>query len=176
MSKARDETQDVIDFENDLLIDRDNLDHECELQGQLMYTYQRMKAQARKELSKAEEKKKTIRSKLIKQARGKGGEKLLKVDKITDSIVEAWYRLQPEYQKAANRVIEKEYNLNMIEGAISGITDKKHGVQDLVQLYSTGYWSDIKAKGRDFKDKRMENFAEEQREHLKNKSKSRRSK
>ena len=130
-----------MNYEEDLEIDQDSLDQEWLKQPSLMRRYTKEKAEAKKIWDKTLEVKKTIRSELILEAKEFG---IWGIEKITDSAIEAWYRIQKKYMDAVNEVIKAEYNYNMIEGAISSLIDKKHGLQELVHLYTIGYFSDPK--------------------------------
>ena len=169
-------SKEKLDFEKDVSIDKLRLDEEWLTHGNRMIRVTRLKAEAKRIWDRAVEKKKTIRSELILQAKGKDGDKLLKVEKITDSVIEAWYRTQQKYIDAKEAEIEAEFDYNELDGAVLAFTHRKNGLQDLVQLHITGYWSDPKEpKGSHIKDKAVNSAAERQRNVLKDKYNKRRS-
>ena len=106
---------------------------------------------------------------MILKAKRTGGEKLLKVDKVTDSVVEAWYRTQPEYIDAVEEVVEAEFDYNMLDGGMDAIKDRKHEMQDLVTLYLADYFSDPKEpEGSGMEEKARKVSRDKQRAGLKN--------
>jgi hypothetical protein len=127
------------DYEKDLEIDPESLDLEWLRHSNIFMKYSEQKADAKRELDRANEKVKTIRSELILEAR-KGGEELIGV-KPTDSIVEAWYRVQDKYIDVITEKIEAEFSYNILDGAVYAFQNRKTALENLVKLMIAGYFA-----------------------------------
>jgi hypothetical protein len=131
---AMDVTFDDLDIDADLAIDKFNLEDECLRQASLYMKYVKLSADAAKQRSYAEERVKTIRSSLIKQ---------IKKEKpsLTAQLIESEYRLDPKYKAAKKALIQAEWDDAIFYGAIFAFQQRKSKLEDLIQLWSQGYFS-----------------------------------
>ena len=155
------------DYKNDISIDPESLDLEWLRHSSTFMQYSELKAEAKRELDRAKEKKKTIRSELILRAR-KGGPDLIGC-KVTDQTVEAWYRTQEGYIDAVEELADAEYEHNILDGAIFAFQNRKTALENLVKLMLAGYFaapSEPKDVSRDWKKDSMEKVSDAQTEKL----------
>ena len=68
------------------------------------------------------------------------------VSKVTETVVAAVILLQPEIKVAQEaiakhkvKLVSQKYNLEMAGAAVDSLRDRKHALQDLVQLHLSGY-------------------------------------
>lgn len=155
-------------YENDLDIDLEMLEKEWLKQPGLYAKYSQLKAEAKKEMDRAAEKVKTVRSELILKA--KKGDKELLGFKPTESTIEAWYRTQDAWQEAKQEYIDAEYEYNMMDGAVFAFSQRKSALESLVSLWIGNYYSTPKSPkskdGESFKSKALDKSDEKQREAL----------
>ena len=74
----------------------------------------------------------------------KGGDGYVK---MTEPCIANTVLLQPLYQKAEadvhiarQKLTQAKYTLDVAEGAVSALKDRKHGIQDIVSLHLSGYF------------------------------------
>jgi hypothetical protein len=159
-----------MNYKDDISIDPESLDLEWLRHSNKFMKYSKLKAEAKRDLDKAKEKKKTIRSQLILEAR-KGGENLIGC-KPTDSSVEAWYRTQDEYIEAIEELADAEYEFNILEGAVFAFQNRKTALENLVKLMLAGYFAapkEPKDVNRDWKKDSLDKVSEKQTEKIKTK-------
>jgi hypothetical protein len=128
-----------MNYEEDLNIDMQNLDQEWLAQPNLFMRYAREAKRLRKEAVKAEERVKSVRSKLILEANREG---IPGIDKITDTKVEAYYRDHPKYKEAVEARIEAEDEAEVADQAIFACHQRKAALENLVTLWSQEYFSE----------------------------------
>ena len=144
-----------LDYKKDIQIDPDSLDIELIRQPQLISGYSEQLAQAQREVNKAEEVVKTLRSKFIRDA-NKNPEETVQSSKATGQLIEAYYRSQPEYQKAKTNLHDVEYERDILQGIVSGLRQKKDALEGLIKLASMNYFStpnvprDLKGKWQEY--------------------------
>lgn len=158
----------MLDYETDLAIDPSEIDKEVLLQPRLVGRYGKLLADARLLLKRAEEKKKTVRSALVLNARS---DPALCGGKATDSSVEAYYRTHPDYTSCVEDLLQKEHTVDLLEVANRAIAHRKSMIELSVRLLLSDYFATPKAPkdidSRAFQDKldRMaERMAKEQGE------------
>jgi len=126
---------DIKDFNIDIdSLDREWLEHSnkyviltCEL------------ADAIQEKSEEAETVKIVQADLILSAR-ESGEELIGV-KPTDSTVNAWVAVHPDYKSAKQRLIEAEHVVNILQGKVTAMGHRKNALENLVDLWQGGYFS-----------------------------------
>lgn len=123
-----------MDYQKDLEINPHFLDAEFLGHANLFMKYATLSAEANKELREAEEHVKTTRSELIREAKNSG-------DKHTETTLEAYYRLDPEYIKAKERFVEASYNADMLTNAVFAMQARKCALENLVRLHGQEYYS-----------------------------------
>ncbi len=126
---------DYDEYIEDIVIDPDELDVEWLKQPELFGKYRKIAVQLRKETSLAEEKVKTIRSELMKEA---------KEDEpsMTGPLLEAHYRTDKEYKRAKKNLIEAQYLDDLLNAvAISSLYQREKALTHLVRLLGLEYFA-----------------------------------
>lgn len=127
-------------FENDVEIDPFNLDAEVLSYPRLVGQYAALAAEANKAAKLAEEKVKTLRSELVKEANtvdnilGKGV-------KPTVQTIEAYYRTDEDYKEAKQAMIEAQFEADIMNGCVSAINSKRYMLSESLRLISMEYFS-----------------------------------
>jgi len=129
-----------LDFNRDMAINPDCLDVECLDHANLYIRYSNAAIHAARIAKRAAEKKKTIRSKLTKEAnkdpKGCG------IEKVTGPNVEAYYRDHDDYKDAVNELIDAEYEADMLKGAVESFGyQRKEMLRLLVQEWQGQYFA-----------------------------------
>ncbi len=131
----------TVDYEADMHIDETALDVEWLLQAELAIKYGQFYTEHVRMCRRAEERKKIVRSELIRKVAedpmgccGKA--------KPTSGDVEAYYRTHPTYKEAVDAFIEVEYEKNMAEIAKNEIMfTRKAALEHLVTLHGQQYFA-----------------------------------
>lgn len=137
------------DYNKDLTIDKHNLDGECLRQSKLYMKYVKLTAQAKKAQAYAEERVKTIRSQLTKDFKKSNAS-------ATGPMIEAHYRTHPKYKKAKVRLIEAQFNYELLYGSIFAFQQRKSNLEDLILLWSQEYFSTPRTPAADDRMSRSE--------------------
>lgn len=129
------ETEEMeFDIENDLKIDPDFLDAEFLNHPVLFMKYAKASAKANKAAKQAEEKVKTVRSMLVKEATGTDAAK-------NATTLEAYYRLDPSYIAAKKAWVEATYEADCLVNAVFAMQARKSTLENLVRLHGQEYFS-----------------------------------
>ena len=123
------------DYELDTEISKNNLDKELEKQHSLFMKYSKLSKQARKYYNHKWEVVKRTRSKIVKE---------VKTDdpKATAQIIEAEYRTDKRHIQAKSAMIDAEYMMELLDGAVMSLHQRKASLTDLIKLYLADYWDD----------------------------------
>jgi len=122
------------EFKIDASIDVENLDVELLAQPELRFKYIKEYRKAQKRKKFFEEKKKTIRSKLIREINNNPILFLGQGVKPTDTKVEAAYRLDKRYIRVIRRLIQAEYEEGVLEGATYAMVDRRYSLEGAIEL------------------------------------------
>ncbi len=128
-----------MNYENDLAIDPNNLAEEWLQQPLLFMRYSEELAKARKELSLLHEKVKVTRSELVKEV--SDNPSLAPGGKATMQTVEAYYRNHWKHKQAQTAMIEQEFAVNLLEGAVAAFAQRKIDLENLVKLWLGQYFA-----------------------------------
>lgn len=128
-----------IDYVEDMKIDPDFLDAEFLRHPELAMKYGMLSAQANKEAKEAEERVKTLRSELVKNANEDPERYLGKGIKATAPVVEAFYRNDEDYKEAKQEWIDAVYNADLLSQATYAIQARKTVLENLVRLVGLEY-------------------------------------
>lgn len=128
-----------LNYERDIAINLHNLVQEWLEQPQLVYYYSAELSSAKRTLARIQERKKTVRSKLIKEANANPS--ILPGGKVSLPLVEAHYRTSPEYTVAADEEIEQQYTVDILDGALTAVKQRKEALQDEVKLWLGKYYA-----------------------------------
>jgi hypothetical protein len=128
-------------YEEDARIDEDALDLECLNQASLALEYGRIFAEAKRDVERAEERIKVIRSELIKEA-NEDPVGCCDKEKPNAADIEAYYRNDKRHKEAKEDFIDKSYELTMAEIAKNAITfTKKDMLEALIKLHGQMYFA-----------------------------------
>jgi hypothetical protein len=131
----------MMNYEEDVRIDEDALDVECLDQASLAIEYGRIFAEAKRDVERAEEKLKVIRSELIKEANEDPVECCDK-EKPNAGDIEAYYRNHKRHKAAKDDLIDKNYEFTMAEIAKNEICyTRKAMLEALIRLHGQMYFA-----------------------------------
>ena len=131
-----------LDFQADLAINPDELDIAALEQSNLAMKYSREAAHYDRLAKKANEKVKTLRSQLVKEANADPDGCLGKGNKATAGNVEAYYRDHPDYIKAKNAMIDAEYQRDLVKAAADHVAfQRSKMIQVLSSLLNAEYFA-----------------------------------
>ena len=126
------------DYENDLEIDLVRLDFEFATHAQTFMKYAKEAASANKRAKLADERVKTMRSQLIKEA-NENPEVMGKGIKPTAPNVEAYYRDHSDYKEVKKASIEAEYYSDLMTNVIFAFQARKSALENEVRLRGQEY-------------------------------------
>jgi len=128
-------------YDEDLEIDPDSLDVEWLGQAKLYRKYSEELAEAEKRMKRRKEKVETVRADLVLDAHRNGIEGL---DKLTEAKVSAWIQLHPKFEEVKEEFFESEYEVSLLKGAVTAISQKKSALENLVTLHGQQYFASPK--------------------------------
>lgn len=135
------EGDEEFNYEEDLAIDPDYLDAEFMNHPTVFMKYAAASARASKKAKMAEERLKTLRSQLIKDANENPDGTLGKGIKANAQIVEAFYRCDEDYKKAKKAMIEAQFEADLLNNAVFAFQARKSALENLVRLHGQEYFS-----------------------------------
>lgn len=92
--------------------------------------------------SELSDKVKRIQAELTLEAR-EGGEEVIGT-KATDSTVTAWVASHDRFLKARQALLLAEHDVNVAQGRIAAMSQRKNALENLVDLWQGGYFSSPK--------------------------------
>lgn len=131
----------IFNYEEDLHIDPNFLDAEWLNIANTIMKYSAESARAKKYASFAEERVKTLRSQLVKEANNNPSV-MGKDVKATAPNVEAYYRDDEKYKEVKAEWIEAVYYADLMQNAVYAFQAKKAALENLVRLQGIGYNSE----------------------------------
>jgi hypothetical protein len=137
----RETISDENEYDTDLSIDLNYLHLECQKHPELAMKYSKLFAKAKRKASILEEKVKTLRSQLVKQANENPDMYLGKGVKATAPNVEAYYRDNTEYKEVKQNWIDAVYEMDLLEGAKFAFAARKSMLEEEVRLHGQQYYS-----------------------------------
>ena len=137
----REVSSDENDYDVDLSIDLNYLHLECQKHSELAMKYSKLFAKAKRTASMMDEKVKTLRSQLVKEANENPDKNLGKGVKPTAPNVEAYYRDHTEYKEAKQNWIDAVYNMDLLEGTKFAFQARKSMLENEVKLHGQQYYS-----------------------------------
>lgn len=138
--------QEEIDYQKAVAIDPDKLDEEIFSQPGLYMKFSEVYSEAEKRREKLKNKLGILEANLDFEIRSKPerfGLKSLK--SITESLVKNTIQRQEEVQQLNEKIIQANYDLNIVKAAITSLEHKKKMLEKAVDLYNGQYFSPIKA-------------------------------
>ena len=131
------------DANQDLEIDRDNLELEWQKQSHCYLYYARQSANAIEDQQLAKEEVDLLEAKLDGEIRTNPDDFGI-VDKLTEKKVLSAIWQQEEYQKAKSKIIECTKTVNVLRGILTAFDHKKSALENLVKLFLSAYYSETK--------------------------------
>ena len=128
-----------MNYENDLKIDVDALDVEWAEQPTLMLKYTRIAAEARMELEEAKEKVGIVKAEIDLQIR-EDPEKFGLI-KITEAAIQSTIALEDSFIKVNSKCLKTAYELEMAQGAVRAMDQRKQALENLVKLHGLQYFA-----------------------------------
>jgi len=129
-----------LNYKKDLEIDKFNLDEECENQPRKFAKWAEKYIETKKERDKIKQKIKVKRAEVEKNIRYTPEDYGLN-GKITEAMVKAEVELHREVQELENELIEKNYEVGILEVAKEAFQDRKKELENEIGLYIGNYWS-----------------------------------
>jgi len=121
--------------ERDLSIDKHNLDTEWVNHPTNVLHYSEQAIEAERVLARLELKKDAIVATLDEDARRSD-------ERMTENKVKNYIIRQPGYQAVEEEIIEAKYELNMLKAVVKALDSKRKGLEKIVDLYITNYFSE----------------------------------
>ena len=128
-----------MNYEKDLKIDVDALDVEWADQPGLMIKYTEISAEARMELDEAKENLGVVKA-TIDLAIRSNPEKF-GIVKITESAIQSAITLNKDFSEANSRCLKAAYELEMAQGAVRAMDQRKQALEYLVKLHGLQYFA-----------------------------------
>ncbi len=122
-------------LEEDLTIDKYNLDIEAEKMPLLVAKWSLLLARASKEKDKEKENLGLVDAQLFERA---GTEK---EGKTTDPAIKSWVKMHPEHVRAVRKHIEAESHYNHLWSAIKALDTKRESIAEESRLWAKNYFS-----------------------------------
>jgi hypothetical protein len=130
-----------LQYEQDLYIDEGSLDVECLDQPSLMFRYSKALAKAEKDVSLLKEKIGVEEARLDRDIRTNPTKYKIGDIKITEAVVSGTILVLPEIRKLRVDVIEAQYEVSMIKGAVDSVRQRKDMLQELIKLHGQNYFA-----------------------------------
>lgn len=141
------ESENEVDFEKDVSINKYKLDEECLSHSSLYFRYSSMQADAKTRVSKAKDNLELVeaeRNLAIRKELAESG------TKTTESMINSILIVDKEVIEAKNQVREAEDIFMKLSVAVQAFEHRKSELDNLVKLYCSGYYS-VPNSGSDVK-------------------------
>lgn len=137
----------TIDYKKDMEIDMDNLHIECVAHARMTTDYTDLLAQAILDRDKAKEALEVNEAQLDQAIREAAANRIgpdgkVNPEKVTEAVVKNRMVLDLSHQQAVNRLIEAEYVVNVLKGAVKGCDKKGDRLKDLKEFYLNKYYAE----------------------------------
>jgi len=130
----------MVDGDKYLSININALHEEAGRQAELFSEHAKLKAEADKEADEAKNHLKLVTANMDKEIRDDPAK--YGIIKITEDQVKNIIVRQPQYQRAAKALIEKEYHAAIHATNVDALRQKKDMITDLVKLRLADYFAD----------------------------------
>ncbi len=124
-------------------IDMNELDKACAMHPRMYHEYAMQMPEARKKLGEAEAELKLVKADVDKAIRSDPEEYDL-AHKPTESSIATTIFLQKEYKDAQKRVIDAQYNVDMLDAMLRSLDRKGNMIDNAVRLHGQDYFSPIR--------------------------------
>ena len=125
-------------YEEDISINKHELDREWVEQANLMWKYAKAEADAEYEMDRAKERLELVKADLDKRMRLllTGGDK-----KPTESVIASAVLLHDECKDASSGYLQAKHTYNVFRAAVKAIAQRKDSLENLVWLFGKEYFS-----------------------------------
>lgn len=138
----------ALDYEQDIRIDADALDLEWLDQPRLMLRYSKELAKAEREQNRLKEKLAVTEAQLDRDVRLTPGD-YIPMDpktgtpkfKITEAVVRGCVIQDDDYKEVHEELIQAQFEVKVLKGAVDAIQQRKDALQDLVRLHGQNYFA-----------------------------------
>lgn len=134
-------------FENNINIDKYNLDIEWVKQPTLIAEYSNKHTEAQKKFHKVKEILEQERARLTKAITQ--NPQNFGINKTTVVLLESVIVEHPDYIKAKQEMIQAQYEMNIFANAVKAIEHKKTALENIVKLHLSGYYSTPKTPDKE---------------------------
>ena len=141
------ESENEVDFEKDISINKYKLDEECLSHSSLYFRYSSMQADAKTRVSKAKDNLELVeaeRNLAIRKTLSESG------TKVTEAMITSALIVDKGVIEAKNQVREAEDVFMKLSVAVQAFEHRKSELDNLVKLYCSGYYS-VPNSGSDVK-------------------------
>lgn len=125
------------DFEADVRINRFKLDEECEIQPALYSFYSTQQVEAKAEYDSAKANLELVQAQRELHYRRNPPDDV----KITDATTKALVTADTEVQKAQERLSIASKALNVLNGALASLDQRRSALNNLVELFTKDYYN-----------------------------------
>jgi hypothetical protein len=126
-------------------LDVNRLDEEFALQAKRMKRYGDRLADAKLRRNTAKVNLKLTKAEVEMELRR--NPKSIKLDKITDKVIEACVQLDMRTRKAEEELLQAEHTVDTLDSSVEALRHKKSSIEGEMQLWSMSYFGTPKVKG-----------------------------
>jgi len=126
-------------YEEDIKINRNELDLEWLRQPELIGKYSRELAQAQLELDKLDERISVITAE--KELEIRTNPEKFGLEKITEGALKTILQMDKELIGMRNAISEKKFEVNILSGALKALDNKKKALENIVTLHGQQYFA-----------------------------------
>jgi hypothetical protein len=125
-------------YENDLKINKHDLDNEWINQPFLQMKYVKLAAEAETKMRKKKEHLEITKANLYLKIRN---EKEIRKEKVTEAVLDAAIKTSPEYTTVFEEYLEALEIYKILTGAVEAFQQRKSSLENMVKLYLNNYFS-----------------------------------
>jgi hypothetical protein len=138
----------TVDYKKDIEVDQNNLELECVRHARMTTDYTDFLAQAIFDRDKAKEALEVNEATLDQAIRAAAA---TANEKVTEAVVKNRMILNSTHQKAIQALIDADYVVNILKGAVKGCDKKGDRITDLIRLFGMKYYAEPYDGGSDIK-------------------------
>lgn len=152
-------------YDEDLKIDKDQLEIEWEKQPMIYFYWAQKEAEALEARDRANQKMNIVQAEMDAKVRSNPGDYGLN-DKPTETAIKNIVTNSKEYRLVENDVIEKNKTVRVLQAAVIAFDHKKRALTKLVDLWLGSYWASNGGAPKEMKEDINKRKGEEMRQVL----------
>lgn len=152
-------------YDEDLKIDKDQLEIEWEKQPMIYFYWAQKEAEALEARDRANQKMNIVQAEMDAKVRSNPSDYGLN-DKPTETAIKNIVTNSKEYRLVENDVIEKNKTVRVLQAAVIAFDHKKRALTKLVDLWLGSYWSSSGGAPKEMKEDINKRKGEEMRQVL----------